>query len=199
MDISSVYKASYAPQRSVPSAATPAPGRAVADSAGQASPSAAISAALAPSASYAQALASLATLLGMATAPTAGPRDQISSPLMALSLTAPPANTQPGPGLLLAPDGDEVLDVTPDAIANQIVDKLGSDGSLSLADAQKALVGPHPGHAVNSAEAVAHAFAREDINHDGRLSQAELTKLMSYYMDNSRPMGPAVKLPSTWA
>jgi hypothetical protein len=149
-------------------------------------------------ASYFQALGSLGTLLDMAGPQNGTSHDLVGNPLMALSMTAPPAGTQPGQGVGYAPDADVVAQPDPEALAQQIVDKLGSGGALSLAEAQQALVTPNPGHQTNEAATVARLFGREDTNHDGKLSQGELSKLMSYYADNVTPT-TTPKLPTTWA
>jgi hypothetical protein len=150
------------------------------------------------SASYFQALGSLATLLDMAGPINGTSHDLVGNPLMALSLTAPPAGTQSGQGVVYAPDADVVTQPNPEDFARQIIDKLGSGGALSLDEAQQALVTPNPGHQTNEAATVARLFGREDTNHDGKLSQSELSKLMSYYRDNVTPT-TTPKLPATWA
>jgi len=136
----------------------------------------------AATASHRQAVNALVSILDMA-APKNSP-GTLGSPFMALSLTAPPAGQQDTQGTWIAPDADLVMDPTPATMAAQIVKQLGSDGVLTLQDAEQALAVPNPGKLSNTAQTVDGLFKQVDANHDGQLSQAELQNLMSYYMDN---------------
>ena len=67
-------------------------------------------------------------------------------------------------------------------IANRIAKSIGSDGQISLHDAEKAFTAPNPGKQTNSYATIAEDF-KKLAGDDGQLSVPELTSAIQQYMD----------------
>ncbi len=67
-------------------------------------------------------------------------------------------------------------------IANRIAKSIGSNGEVSLQDAEKAFTAPNPGKQTNSYATIAEDF-KKLAGDDGQLSVPELTSAIQQYMD----------------
>lgn len=99
-----------------------------------------------------------------------------------------------------SPQAGGPTDLSPESLAQDILDEVGDGREVSLADARQALAIPAGLPIRNDPGRIGRAFGQLDRDDDGALDHAELTELMrSYQAQKDADPRRRPTLPPTWA